>query len=205
MGESDARTRLLEASLPLFATKGYKAVSFKEISEAAGVNGALINYYFKSKDGLYGAVLESQFSKFNSLMAQPDLAELEPIERIQRFIDNFIELHRSNQYIRRLMTSELNHPSHYFDQMAPEYITRFSGYLIQTLEEGKQKGQFRADLEPACAAAIVVGMVNYFFLAEPVVLKFLANAPAQDVWDSFGAQAVTICLEGILRPGYQRK
>ncbi|MGD8401693.1 MAG: CerR family C-terminal domain-containing protein [Bacillota bacterium] len=196
MAENDARTKLLQAALPLFATKGFKAVSVKEIAREAGVNSALISYYFGSKDGLYRALMDSQFSKVQATLLQPELTELGPIERIERFILNFIELHRANPYIRRIMTSELNHPSHYFESLVPKYIGKFSRFLIETLEEGKQKGEFRADLNSTCAAASIVGMVNYYFLAEPVVLKFL-EVSVQESWESFGPQAVQICLEGI--------
>jgi TetR/AcrR family transcriptional regulator len=205
MAEKEARARLIEAALPLFATKGFKAVSIKEISQTAGVNGALINYYFGSKDGLYEAVLESQFSKFHTLLLKSDWLTLEPIERVRQFICNFIQLHRTNPYIRRLMTSELNHPSSFFESLAPKYIRKLSGFLIQTIEEGMAKGQFRDDLNPTCTTAIIVGMVNYYFLAEPVLIKFLPKNSFENDWDSFGLQAVKICFEGILQPGNKSK
>ncbi len=203
MAEKDARLRLIEASLPLFATKGYAAVSFKEISEAAGVNSALINYYFKSKEGLYEAVLEAQFSKFQKLFLETDWLQVEPPERIRRFIMNFAQLHRTNPYIRRLMTSELNHPSPFFDDFAKQKISRFSGLLVQTIQEGIAKGQFRENINPTQAAAIIIGMVNYYFVAENIA-KLLLQGEFVDAHDSFGLQAVQICFEGILNPDYQK-
>ena len=204
MTEKDARGRLIEAALPLFATKGFKAVSIKEISQMAGVNGALINYYFGSKDGLYEAVLESQFSKFYTLLLKADWHTLEPVERVRQFIGNFIQMHRTNPYIRRLMTSELNHPSPCFESLAPKYISKLSGFLIQTIEEGMVKGQFRDDLNPTCTTAIIVGMVNYYFLAEPVIVKFIPQGGlVKNDWALFGLQAVKICMEGILQTGYK--
>ncbi|HYH03026.1 MAG TPA: TetR/AcrR family transcriptional regulator [Bacillota bacterium] len=204
MTEKDARTRLIEAALPLFAAKGFAAVSFKEISEAAGVNSALINYYFKSKDGLYEAVIDEQFQKFQTLFLEPDWFKQEPVERISQFLINFTRLHRTNPYIRRLLTSELNHPSPFLDSFVKKYLSKFSNFLIQSIEEGMAKGQFRDDLNPTYTAAILVGMVNYYFVAEQMAKKFLAKAPFEDEQDSFGHQAVKICLEGILRPGSQK-
>jgi TetR/AcrR family transcriptional regulator len=204
MADNDARTRLLEAALPLFATKGYSAVSIKEISEAAGVNSALINYYFKSKDGLYTAVLELQFNKFQNLMLESDLAKLEPIERIHQFILNFTRLHYANPYIRRLMTSEINHPSPCFEQFGKKYISKFSDFLMQALEEGVAKGQIREDLNPNYMMAAIIGMVNYYFVVEHIATKFLFKDKFEENQDSFALQVIQICMEGILQPGYKK-
>jgi TetR/AcrR family transcriptional regulator len=203
MADNDAKLRLLQAALPLFATKGYKAVSIKEISEAAGVNGALINYYFQSKDGLYAAVMESQFQKFQGLMLETDWADLEPMERISQFILNFTRLHRANPYIRRLMTSEINHPSPCFERFAQKHLTKFSAILTRAIEEGIAKGQFRRDLNPTYTMAALIGMVNYYFLVEQAASKFVFMGRFEDDRDSFALHVIKICMEGILKPGYQ--
>ena len=73
--DKDAKEKLLAAAVPLFAEKGFAAVSIREVAEAAGVNSALISYYFGGKSGLYEAVLNEQFSVITvflqSLGAQP--------------------------------------------------------------------------------------------------------------------------------------
>lgn len=49
----DTRSRLLSAASRLFAEKGYDHATVRDICAAAGVNIALVNYHFKSKEGLY--------------------------------------------------------------------------------------------------------------------------------------------------------
>ena len=53
---AEARERLLQAALRLFAEKGFQRTSTREIAQAAGVNIASISYYFRDKQGLYEAV-----------------------------------------------------------------------------------------------------------------------------------------------------
>jgi AcrR family transcriptional regulator len=60
-GESDpaeTQTKILDAAFRQLATKGYASLSMREIAKDAGVNHALINYYFRSKDQLVIAVLD---------------------------------------------------------------------------------------------------------------------------------------------------
>ena len=56
--EVNARERLLETATGLFAEKGYAGTSVREIVEKAGVSKPVLYYYFKSKEGLFYAILE---------------------------------------------------------------------------------------------------------------------------------------------------
>jgi len=56
--EVNARERLLETATALFAEKGYAGASVREIVEKAGVSRPVLYYYFKSKEGLFYAILE---------------------------------------------------------------------------------------------------------------------------------------------------
>lgn len=56
--EVNARERLLDTATVLFAEKGYAGASVREIVEKAGVSKPVLYYYFKSKEGLFYAILE---------------------------------------------------------------------------------------------------------------------------------------------------
>src|SRR5215472_12726363 len=60
--EKDTRARILQAALQEFAEEGYAGARTDRIAKRARVNIALVFYYFKSKDQLYGAVLEQIFT-----------------------------------------------------------------------------------------------------------------------------------------------
>jgi len=56
---AETRRRILDTSLRLFAEHGFKGVSVRDISVAAGVNVAAVNYHFGSKQGLYRTIFET--------------------------------------------------------------------------------------------------------------------------------------------------
>jgi len=56
--EPNTRERLLETATELFAEKGYAGTSVREIVDRAGVSKPVLYYYFKSKEGLFYAILE---------------------------------------------------------------------------------------------------------------------------------------------------
>ncbi len=57
----DTKNRIMDAALDLFAKKGFDGTTVREICSKAGVNVALVNYHFKSKEGLYEACLQRMF------------------------------------------------------------------------------------------------------------------------------------------------
>src|SRR6266852_2371349 len=72
------RAAILKAALEEFAHEGVAGARIDEIARSAGVNKALLYYYFKDKDGLHGAVLEQVFtglySLVNAVLDRQDLA-----------------------------------------------------------------------------------------------------------------------------------
>jgi AcrR family transcriptional regulator len=67
--EQNPRTRLLEAGVALFAKKGYADTSVREIVEGAGVTKPVLYYYFKSKEGIFRAILDRAAEQQETLLS----------------------------------------------------------------------------------------------------------------------------------------
>jgi len=68
--EPNARERILETAIGMFAERGYAGTSVREIVEQAGVSKPVLYYYFQSKEGLYLAILEMAESMQKELLAR---------------------------------------------------------------------------------------------------------------------------------------
>jgi AcrR family transcriptional regulator len=62
---SDTKTRLLRVAERMFAEQGFSGVSLRQLTAAAGVNLAAVNYHFGSKEGLLAAIFESRCRPMN--------------------------------------------------------------------------------------------------------------------------------------------
>lgn len=60
---ANARDQIVVAAKALFAARGFRDTTVRAIAEKADVNGAAVNYYFKSKEALYAAIFEDAFQK----------------------------------------------------------------------------------------------------------------------------------------------
>ena len=87
----DARKRLFQAALQLFARKGFGNTSTRELAEAAGVNIAAISYYFGDKAGLYRAVFFEPMGVPEDDVSYFDDPSLSLREMLGRFYDGFLE------------------------------------------------------------------------------------------------------------------
>ena len=86
------RAALLSAARPLFAERGYEAVSSEEIVAAAGVTRGALYHHFDGKRGLFAAVFEEVESEFVARFDFSGIAEGDPLGVLLAAVDQFLHL-----------------------------------------------------------------------------------------------------------------
>ena len=133
-GEDLTRERILDTAEVLFAQKGYRAVSVREITSAAECNLAAVNYHFGNKENLYLEVFRSRWvprairvreSFRKSLATQGSLSEAKVVRALaQAFVDGPLS---DDERLRhsQLMTREMTQPTKAFKHVAEQVIQPF--------------------------------------------------------------------------------
>ena len=167
MAENDCRATLIAAATPLFAERGFHGVSVRELASAAGMNLSMISYYFGGKEALYAAVLTEQFAILRQL---PEITALagDPLGKFEFYIRATVDRYRKNPYLLRFYTSELTNPTASFELIVKPAIRRVIEHLQEIFREGLSAGQFRRELDPRDTILALAGMINFYFLLEPV-------------------------------------
>jgi TetR/AcrR family transcriptional regulator len=196
MVDKDSRNKLIDAATRLFALKGYAAVSIRELAQAAEVNSALINYHFGGKDGLYLAVLEKNFTLIRDSVHDICISSLPYTEKLKLFMKFLMNVHQSNPYLRRLMSSELSNPTPHFETIVKRYIMELYKFAYTTLGEAIKCGEIRADINPAFTIIAISGMVNFFYFAQPIVDELIPPDPERD--PKYLANLTKLLFEGLL-------
>lgn len=197
MSDKDSRDKLIEVATALFARKGFAGVSIREATDAAGVNSALISYYFGGKEGLYTTILERHFDQIREKLADVRSRQLDPLARIKFYISTVVSIHKQNPCLLRLLLGEITNPTPFFEPVVKNTILQISSYLRETFREGVSQGVFRAELNPEIAVVALAGMINFYFLSRPISADFLPLGDSTD--EEFTRQAVTIFLSGVSR------
>lgn len=193
--ELQSRELLLDIAAGLFAQKGFAAVSIREIALAAGVNSALISYYFNGKQGLYKAALETEMSLVIGMIEDLKKAGLEPCAFLRGYATGLAELHCRRPSILRLINAELTNPTECFETVVRPRISQIASDITRTITQGIEQGIFKEGLDPLLAALQLAGTVNFFFIVAPLTSAFLGDKSSHS--PLYIKQALDVFLEGI--------
>jgi TetR/AcrR family transcriptional regulator len=155
-GESERR--LLEAAEAVFAERGYHAASTTEIAKRAGVNKTLIHYYFRSKEGLYRALMQRISRQLAPFLE--DFSITDPLEALAAATQRYIRLLADNpNYVRLCAYSSLEGIQIMGDEEMHERLVAAANSAIQ---RGVDQGVFRSE-DPRHVLVSVEGMCRFFF------------------------------------------
>jgi AcrR family transcriptional regulator len=131
--DRETRDRLLQAATRLFAERGLKKVTVREICRAASANVAAVNYHFGDKLGLYREVLGSAIDAMRATCEAGRRAGegQRTEERLRRFVHVYMQrvLEGQQSVIHKLITRELSDPTPVFDDLVDQGMRPRIEYL----------------------------------------------------------------------------
>jgi AcrR family transcriptional regulator len=143
---NDKKIQILEVAEKLFSEKGFEGTSIRDISKAAKINIAMVSYYFGSKERLLESLL---LYKTSDLKLQIELLlheNLEPLEKVNKLIEIYINRINCNRRIFRVLHFELNSKKREENLAAFNELKKGNLKSLETIVmEGQSKGVFRKD------------------------------------------------------------
>ena len=127
--DGETEQRILDAARTVFIRSGTAGARMQEIAEEAGVNQALIHYYFRSKEGLSQAVFREAAGKMFPTILRTLASDLSIDEKIDGLVDTYLETMSRTPFLPGYILSEL----HYH----PERMTQFLATIAGTPEGGR--------------------------------------------------------------------
>lgn len=185
------RENILRAATKVFAKHGFAGGRIEQISRAAKSYDRMIYYYFGSKEGLFIAVIEGMYRRFNDAESRLVLDVQQPLEALRaitRFMWDFYL--RNPEFITLLNTENLHRGKHIAKSLrAREYSSPAVSVLGQVLASGAQQGVFRNDVA-ARDIYLMIAALGYFYLSNRFTLSAflgeeLETASALAHWERF--------------------
>ena len=180
--DGDTERRILEAARRVFLRRGTAGARMQEIAEEAGVNQALLHYYFRSKDGLSAAVFREAAGRLLPAIAQLMGSDLPLEAKVERFVHLYIDMVRQNPFIPGYIVAELHHHPERMPQLmaqaagvgaTTEFAALFLGKLRSQLDERAAAGTMR----PIAAEQFLVNLLAltmFPFVARPMIAAVLS-------------------------------
>ncbi len=139
----DKRGNIIQIATKLFGERGFEDVSTRDIAQAADVNIALIAYYFKSKEGLFDAIIDERIPSFGLRISEIKTMNLSAWQKLTLVIDEYCDRLMVNPDFNRMIYRQLS-----YSQRSPTSqkilaeIHKNRDSILEIFEEGKLKGDF---------------------------------------------------------------
>lgn len=175
-----ARQAILKAALQEFAQEGASGARIDHIARAAGVNKALLYYYFQDKEQLYGAVLDQVFSGLAERINEVLDRDLPPREKVLAYAAAHFDYIAASPLNPRLVQREMMRAgrkgSPHIRNIAERYLRPMQGRLMELFRAGMESGDFRR-VDPAHFVFSIVAMNVFYFSSAPVLALMTQSDP----------------------------
>jgi len=184
------RASLLRAAIKIFAQYGLDGGSVDKISKAAKSHDRMIYYYFGNKEGLFVAVIEETYKRFNVAESKLKLDLLDPLRSLEKIVQFILRYYRDHpEFVTLLNIENLHKGKHIGQSSFRDYSSKAIGVIDQVLVTGAQAGVFSSQFR-ARDLYMMIAALGYFYQSNRYTLSaFLGEnleaKAAFDQWESF--------------------
>jgi TetR/AcrR family transcriptional regulator len=186
---------ILEAAKKVFLDKGFDGARMQQIADEAGINKALLHYYFRSKDKLFDAIFDEAFMQFLPNIGQVLMSDMAFPDKIRAFVGHYIDMLLNNPHLPIFIMREL--------QRAPEKIVSLlkksgihpditAAKIFQEVSEGK--------IVPIPMPHLIVNMIGlcvFPFIGRPIIEGFIFNNDTE-AYNKFLLERKTVVADFII-------
>ena len=169
--ESSTEEKIKEAAKKLFTKKGFAATRTRDIAEEAGINLALLNYYFRSKQKLFDIIMLENFKQFIqgiTVKVYDDTATVG--EKIEKIATSYIDFLTLNPDLPLFILNELTGNPSKIAEKINEEVGPMRSHLIQQLQDASKAGII-PPIDPFHFIANLIGLTVFPFVARPILQR----------------------------------
>jgi TetR/AcrR family transcriptional regulator len=171
--EKKTEEKILEAALTIFQKNGLQGARMQEIAELAGINKALLHYYFRSKEKLFDKVLRITIANFQPQIMNIMNSDYSLEDKIIEFADKYISMAMANPFVPLFIINQLI--------QNPSYITTLFDtgveFNLKTLERQIEMEVIKGNIKKINVANFICNLFSlcaFPFVAKPLI-KLITN------------------------------
>jgi len=177
--DKGAEEKILAAARKVFTTKGMAGARMQDIADEAGINKALLHYYFRDKDKLFETIFMAEaqkfFPKINAIFQSDD-----PLfEKIEKFVNEYIDEMQENPYLPWFVLNEMNRdPDRFMAKLLGNENKPKPAKFLEQIENEIKKGTIRKT-HPLHLLMNLLSMTIFPFVARPMITRNLHLSETQ--------------------------
>ncbi len=164
---------ILDAAKKVFVRKGMAGARMQDIADEAGINKALLHYYFRNKEKLFEMIFmeaaQKLFPRINAIFDSD-----QPLfEKIESFCEEYITVVSENPYLPLFVLNEINQDPEYFLKKVWAGKSKPNpAKFLQQIEREVRKGTIKR-INPLHLLMNLISMTIFPFVAKPMLQKNL--------------------------------
>jgi AcrR family transcriptional regulator len=165
----NTQERILCSARKVFMLKGMAGARMQDIADEAGINKAMLHYYFRSKEILFEMIFEQSLAQFFPRITGIIDAEIPFFEKIEKFCGAYLAMLQQNPYLPLFVLNEVNQQPDYFR----EKFWQNKDYLFLKFAELVEKEIESGNIKPVKPAHLFLNMISlciFPYIAKPMFI-----------------------------------
>jgi AcrR family transcriptional regulator len=171
----DKKEHILDVAEKVFSELGFDGASTRTISGEAGVNMAMLNYYFGSKEGLFLTVFNRKIKSFQNLLQNIGSDDTTTSwNKIEQYIELYVQRVVNNNCFQKMLYQELAMQRR--GQLSDEIVGILMTNVLELkkiIQDGIDKGEFNKDVDAELVIATIYGTKNFVINAPQLTTSML--------------------------------
>jgi len=169
---SNTEIKILDAAREIFHQKGFNGARMQEIADLAGINKALLHYYFKNKESLFEKIFNETFAQIASKLTEIFLSEMTLMSKIEIFVNFYLNFISRHSYIVQFVINALYEKP----EQLREIILKqnLSPELLLDQIKKQLKDEMGLDIDPLHIYVNILGLVIFPVVAKPLIQSIFA-------------------------------
>ena len=152
--------RILDAAVEVIAERGYFQSPVSAIAARAGVADGTVYLYFKNKDEVLRAAIDTTFNRFHEQIEERFLTLDEPRAQLEYIAWLHLQSAAGNRSMAILLQTEMRQSARFIAEFSHKHLVRYIGVVREVVRRGQQRGVFRADVSDGVVAHCLFGAID---------------------------------------------
>ncbi|HEV7779800.1 MAG TPA: TetR/AcrR family transcriptional regulator [Chitinophagaceae bacterium] len=171
--DTGAEQRILDAARKVFMRKGMSGARMQDIADEAGINKALVHYYFRDKDKLFETIFMDEAQKFFPRINMIFQSDMPLFAKIERFVTEYINEMQQNPFLPWFVMNEINRdPDKFLSKVWDEENQPKPAKFLEQIEAEVKKGTIKK-ISPMHLLMNMISMTIFPFIGRPLFTRKL--------------------------------
>ncbi len=167
--ELNAEERIISAAKEIFIQRGFAGARMQDIADKAGINKAMLHYYFRSKEKLFEVIFDEAFDALMPRVQAILSSDAGVLEKLDAFIDHYIALIAEHPHVPIFIVHELSQdPDRFVEHIKSKGHFPNLGMIFLQFQAEADAGNLRA-FHPLHLFMNVIAMCAFPFVAKPML------------------------------------